>query len=284
MKTRTYKIAMAILGLGIGIGSLVACNSGGGGSNSSQNATTLGDPTPTCVNGVCYYNYGTPAQYITSSNVTFQAVSGYKQNNYYGYGGYSQYYGYGSGYGLGSSATTVNPSNMTVSSAGYTKLLSEVLGICNRADLVGGTTSGLSSCSAFTTGVNFVSFSMNGASGNTVTMNIQTNPSPQNSYFYAPSATSIIAGFFGIPTATNVSMMTNNLSLQGTIAPINNSQGFEIRAFGPDYSYGHGRLIQLQVMTGSINSASVPFVLYYNSMQAASGTMNNCQAGTCLSY
>lgn len=267
MEKNNSWFALSIVGLGLGLGTLVACNNGGGGSNNSTPppVSAYGNPTPTCINGVCYYNYGTPAQYIVSTNVTFLAVSGTVNN--------------------AAAAGVPGLLNNGVGSmnlqSGFTNLLSEVMGICNRADLAGGSTGGNASCSAYTQGVNEVSFYLSGSSASTVVMRVRTFGANQGYYYTLPSWGSIASGFLGIPSYANTSAMTNDLQLQGTMAPINNSQGFEIRAMGPQGTYGYNRLIQLQVMSGSIASASVPFLMYYNSNQAASGTLNNCQSSAC---
>jgi hypothetical protein len=267
MKTKSW-IAHAFVGVGLGLGSLVACNNGGGGGSSSGPAPsviTTSNPAPYCVNGVCYTNYGTPTQSLVSANVTFVAIAGT----------YAQAWQNTSAPTLPSGVGT-----MTLSQ-GWSTLMSDVMGICNRANQTGGSTGGNYNCSAFMNGVNELAFTFSGNSGSNVNLTIESIPQNTGYYYSAPSAGDFALGLLGIGSYQNVSGLYDPLTLPGTMAPINNSAGFEIRAFGPTGTYGHGKLIQLQIPSGSIANAQNQFILYYNSAQAATGTLNNCQSTGC---
>lgn len=69
--------------------------------------------------------------------------------------------------------------------------------------------------------------------------------------------------------------------LNGTIWPVNDSQGFEIRSNGPTASVGYNQVLQLQVGNGKVEDERFSFQLYWNGKVAATGTMVRCRSLTC---
>ena len=261
-----------LYGLIFGFGLLTACGNNNGGNTPAVNSTL-----PTCVSGNCFYNYGTPAQYGVNSTIGFRAESQSAYNM--PYGGYQPY----GGYNVYPQGYQQQAGSMQVQQ-GYINVLREAMGVCDRAAAVGGYSGGQAGCSSWMGGQHSISFGMNSTSSTGVQLTIKSNyqSSGMMNYFYSiPSLGNIALNILGFPAGQNNTGYYNPLILNGTISPVNNSQGFEIRAYGPTGSVGYNKLFQLQVPSGKVQDQSVQFVLIYNGSQAASGTMTNCGSSVC---
>lgn len=251
----------------VGFGFLTACGSNNGGGS----AAPINSTTPYCPpnGGPCVINSSIlNAQYPVNTTVGFRAQT-QQANTGYGYGyGYQQQQG-----------------NMSVTSA-FVNVLKNAMGVCDRYAATGGSNYGMTSCSSWMGGQHSVAFGMNAATATGVQLTIKSNyvMNPyMNYYANLPNPTNMLLGFFGFPTIQSAQGMYNPLILNGTISPINNSQGFEIRANGPTGSAAYNQLFQLQVVSGKVQDPTLPFILIFNGAQVATGTMGNCGSSACAS-
>jgi hypothetical protein len=178
-------------------------------------------------------------------------------------------------------------STMTLGS-GFTTLLANAMGVCNRQNAVGGSSGGLAACDAWVQGYHDMVIIMDGSTANQAKLVVRSYPyvNPYYNYSYSiPSVDQFFAGILGIYTG-NVSGIFDPLVLTVTIWPVNNSQGFELRATGPTGSYAWWKLIQFQVLNGKIEDPTINFTMYIDGgnqqmLPAVSGTMVRCQTQNC---
>jgi hypothetical protein len=171
-----------------------------------------------------------------------------------------------------------------VNSSVFQAFLKEAMGVCNQATYTGG----LADCSYWTSGYFKIDIM---ATSTQMQMNIYSYPYSNGYSWYTysmPSMTDFFLGMMGMPiyTQQQTSATLNPLPLSfGQIYPINNSQGFEVRSYGNLYTLANRSLIQLQVQTGHLGDAQIPFQLTYSPVGAqsaqvfAKGTLINKSAG-----
>lgn len=165
-------------------------------------------------------------------------------------GGNVQYYDYNkfftqTGYGV----STVNGDMTITNSAAYKSFLREAMGVCDRT--IVGWDIGLSSCDNWVSGSFQASFLV--TSDLKPTVRFEARPAP--SYFNGFGSLGISGG----GAAFNPLILSQN----NTFSLINNSQGFEIRAQGSNWNGGGLRLIQIQVLQGTLNDGYFSYDLYY---------------------
>jgi len=209
-------------------------------------------PNATCTNGQCYNYYGTPYQYPASSQIQFTARK--MDNNYNSYGYYQ----------LGSLQLQ----------SGFRSLLKEAMGVCDRNDISGGQ----AACDSWMNGTAEIAFQMDNATSSGVRLMIKATPQQNfwNYYYSMPNIGDFLLGWATGINLANPQGFFNPMVLNSTIWPVNNSQGFEIRANGPTASWAFAKLLQFQVATGKVEDNQFNFQLYYNGILAASGTMQKC--------
>ncbi|MDW8189976.1 MAG: hypothetical protein RMK80_03290 [Pseudobdellovibrionaceae bacterium] len=165
---------------------------------------------------------------------------------------------------------------------GMYTLLKEAMGVCNRDH----TNTGIANCQSWLTGAfDLVLFSEHGSTANTVKIVMRAIPGSQlNGYgwYYAslPKFRELIGCLVGL-CYSNPQGIFNPMVLEGPIWPINNSRGFEFRAYGPTGSGAYNKLIQYQVAEGKLEDGAFTFVLSYNGVQAARGRAVRCQSQFC---
>ncbi|MGZ3770168.1 MAG: hypothetical protein ACXVCP_07720 [Bdellovibrio sp.] len=166
-------------------------------------------------------------------------------------GGIIRYYDFNrwftaSAYGYPS---VVNGDMTIVNSAAYQQFLREAMGICDRN--IWGWQAGLSDCANWVSGSFVVEFAID----STMKPAVSFTAYPAPSYF----------NYFMNIGLTGGGMAFNPLTLNSnnTFSLINNSQGFEIRAQGSYWNGGGLRLIQIQVLQGTLNDGYFAFDLYY---------------------
>lgn len=172
-----------------------------------------------------------------------------------------------------------NGSTFNVGGSGLKAMLKEAMGVCDR-DYAN---YGLSDCNAWVNGYHDLVFMMDGSTSNQVRVMMRSYPQVSQFGYYTaslPSISQFFSTMLGFPQY-NYQGFFNPMILNGTIWPINNSQGFEIRANGPTGSQGYNRLLQLQVTSGKVEDERFTFILHYNGAQVATGTMVRCQSLTC---
>jgi hypothetical protein len=174
-----------------------------------------------------------------------------------------------------------NGSSLSVGPA-MSAVLRDAMGVCDREYISGG----LAACSTWTSGAfDFVLLADGGAQANTVKLILRAVPGSQlNNYgwysYSLPSFKQAIACLIGL-CWSNPQGIFNPLVLEATIWPINNSQGFEVRAYGPRVSRAWNQLFQLQVAQGKLEDAQWNFALQYAGQQAAQGRAVRCQSQNC---
>lgn len=164
--------------------------------------------------------------------------------------GYVQYYDYNrfftsNGWGV----STVNGDMTITNAAAFKTFLKEAMAVCDRN--IWGVEAGLASCDNWVSGSFQMSFSMNSSMKPTV--RFEAYPAP--SYFQYTLNFGIDAG--------GVAFNPLVLSQNNTFSLINNSKGFEIRAQGSYWNGGGLRLIQIQVLQGTLNDGYFTYDLYY---------------------
>ena len=174
-----------------------------------------------------------------------------------------------------------NQSTLQVQSGMY-QVLKEAMGVCDREHSSGG----LASCSTWISGAfDIVLYAEGGSTSNSVKLVIRALPGSQLSgygwYSYSlPSFRQFIGCLIGI-CYSNPSGVFNPLVLEASIWPINQSQGFESRAYGPRMSQAYNKLFQLQVAQGKLEDQAWNFNLIYNGISAAQGRAVRCQSQFC---
>ncbi len=242
-KLNTFKmVTYSLLGFSV---ALTGCGSGGGSGGA-------GAPPPVVTPG--------PGILPASSQIGFYAQS----SNFYmpGY---------------------INAGSTFQAQQGMHSLLKEAMGTCDREQ----TSGGLASCQTWISGAHdMVLWADGGSTVNQVTIVIRSAPANQMGgagwYSYSlPDFESAIIGLFTGWFPGNTSGIFNPLVLKATIWPVNNSQGFEARAYGPQMSYAWNKLLQLQVSQGKLEDPSWSYQLVFNGAVAANGTAVRCQSQYC---
>lgn len=252
MKTKKPNVwtAAAIIGVFLGSGLLAAC----GKSNSSGSAGAGTGVVQTCTGAQCTYP-------ITANT----RLGFYAQTSNFYTPGYMN-----------------NGSSLQVH-AGMQALLKEAMGTCDRQNYTGG----LAACTTWMSGAHdIVLYSDTGSAASTVKIIMRSVPGTQwNGYgwysYSAPSFKEFVLGILGFPADNNTGVFNPLVLGEATVWPVNNSQGFEVRAMGPRVSYAWNKLFQLQVANGKLEDASWNFVLHYNGQQAMSGKAIRCQSQYC---
>lgn len=214
-----------------------------------------GAPVPAPVPQTCAPNV--PCNILPPSNVGFYAESASMKQG-----------------GWNTNNSILNPSNT------YATFLKEAMGVCDREYYNGG----LSACSSWINGYHDLVFMMDNANANSVRVIVRAYPannSPFSYQYQLPHWSQFLMGMVGFPMVQNPSGFFNPMILNATIYPVNQSPGFEIRAYGPQVSSGYNKLLQLQVPVGKTQDTQFNFVLSWNGQQVASGTMVRCQTQNC---
>lgn len=267
------------------LGALSACNKSSDGTSSSSPAYTMD------CSGYRYYNPNVAGGYSTAVydpnqntcvDPTTGQVYGQPVSNYLSF--FSQNWD-GSNY---SSFQYVNSyvyyqpiKNMSVvNSATYQLFLKKAMGVCDQNQ----TSGGIASCSAWVNGgLDFV-LQAGTTTTNAARLTMRSWPQQQSSYSYSysfPNAGQLLAAFFGFPIFYRTGAYLNPLSLDLTLSPINNSAGFEGRAYGDLNSLANRSLIQLQVATGKLDNTSFQYKLFFEGSEFARGSFQRCQTVDC---
>jgi hypothetical protein len=178
-------------------------------------------------------------------------------------------------------------SSMTVH-AGAKTMMKYAMGVCDREN----TNLGLANCSSWLSGFHDITLFADGSQANRVKVVIRAFPDTRCTgyscgYYSAtlPSFGEFFRGLFGFG-AGNMAGFYNPMVLDMTIWPINNSQGFELRGYGPSgatFGLGANLLFQFQVANGKLEDAAWDYKLYYNGTSGLvySGRMVRCNTQNC---
>lgn len=239
---------------------MVAC---GKSSNSNNTATTnfAAPLNTTCPAGTTPYNSGGINYCIDAYG---NIVNGFYNTNL------------NSSYGSDNYALR----NLTVSnSTGMKEFLKKAMGVCDRTHSTGG----VYDCGSWVSG--YVKILLSGVGTNSMIASFYAYPTTNQYYWYGyqlPSLSQFFAGMFGFPVFSGYAgIMRNPLPLNLTVSAINNSQGFEGRAYGDLYTQANRSLIQVQVATGKAGDASFNYQIGFEGSVIMNGTFVNCQTGYC---
>lgn len=178
-------------------------------------------------------------------------------------------------------------SSYVLQQTGMLEILKYAMRTCDRGQYNGG----MAACSSYMSGFNDIMIFANGAQASSVQMIIRSmpdtscsNPYYCKNYWYSlPSFQQFLLGMVGFNTFNNCNMY-NPLSLNMTVWPINNSQGFELRGYAPgnDLCYNSGGLLfQFQVAQGKFEDLAWNYQLVFNGHIAATGRMVRCATANC---
>ena len=227
---------------------LSACSNDGGVGNQAPQIPV------SCTSGQCLNYPGTTYQYPANTQILFTSR---KTDQFY-----QPYYSY------------AQTAGTLTTGSGWTAMLKEAMGICDRESW----SAGSASCSYYTSGAAEIAFQMDSSTASGVRLMIKAAPQASYYSYYgsSPSLSTFLLGWMTGIWATNPQGYFNPMVLNANIWPVNNNQGFEIRSNGPTVSAASAKLLQLQVATGKVEDNSFSYNLYYNGALAASGTMSRC--------
>lgn len=166
--------------------------------------------------------------------------------------------------------------------SGFSSVLRDAMGVCDRNQYSGG----YAACSTWLSGAHdLVLLAEGGSQSNTVKLIIRSVPGyMMNGYgwysYSMPNFKNMLLGMLGFPTG-NYAGVYDPMVLESTIWPVNNSQGFEVRANGPRLSYAWNKLFQLQVVNGKMEDSHWDFVLHFHGQRALDGRAVRCQSQNC---
>jgi hypothetical protein len=158
------------------------------------------------------------------------------------------------------STLNTNPTQLT-------RVLRDFMGVCDREHSNGG----LANCQSWLTGFHRIEFQTSSSLSNMISFAIASYPQINpNFYFYyqLPSFSEFFAGLGGYPIG-NPAGIFNPMFLTMTVNPINNSKGFELRSYGPRFSFASGTLLQLVVPNGKFEDPAFDYAIFVNNIPAA---------------
>jgi hypothetical protein len=165
---------------------------------------------------------------------------------------------------------------------GMRALLKEAMGVCDREHI----SAGIASCDTWLRGgFDLVLLSPQGSRSQTVKLIMRSIPASQLGGFgwytaSLPNFRQFIGCLIGF-CSSNPAGMFNPLVLEANIFPVNNSQGFEVRAYGPYGSRSWNKLFQFQVHQGKLEDGRWNFIMYFDGAVAAQGLAVRCQSENC---
>jgi hypothetical protein len=182
-----------------------------------------------------------------------------------------------------------NGSQFIINSQQFIRVLRDFMGTCDRETYNGG----LADCGSWMSGFHDITIHASKTTANNVKLIMKSYPNinPSFNYYYnLPGLSEFFAGLTGMPVG-NPAGIFNPLVLGMTVNPINNSQGFELRGYGPQYSYAQGTILQIVVPNGKLEDPAFDFAIFINNIAAASnndlgsaavhGRMVRCKTANC---
>jgi len=187
---------------------------------------------PTCATGHVWNGYAC----VVSNGVVPNAgpVRYYDYNRYF----------FSNGWSVG----TQNGDMTIVNSGAYKEFLKQAMAVCDRQ--IWGWQAGLADCNNWVSGSFQVEFQIDSSLKPMVTFTAYPAP---NWYSYTLSF-----GINGGGAAFNPLVLN-----QSTFSLINNSKGFEIRTYGSYWNGGGLKLIQIQVLQGTLNDGYFTYDIYF---------------------
>lgn len=172
--------------------------------------------------------------------------------------------------------------NMTITdTATFKAFLKKAQGLCDQAYYTGG----IYSCDSWTNSYFRIVYQASSAAQSKSRIMFMTYP--QNTYggswygYQLPSWNQFFMGTLGFPVPQNYGATRNPVALDMTTSLINNSQGFESRAYGAQDTLANKSLIQFMVNQGKVLDQSVNFQIYFEGKAFASGSLLRCTYPDC---
>ena len=171
--------------------------------------------------------------------------------------------------------------NMTITNTTvFRAFLKKAMSVCD----AGQSNYGTADCSSWINGGFDIVFQVPTLNASTMRITFRAWPQ-QNPYFtYTgsfPSAGQLLAAMFGFPVFSRVGVYRNPLTLDFTVNPINNSQGFEGRGYGDVYTLANRSLIQVQVANGKFENITFNHQIAFEGQIFATGQFKKCVSFDC---
>jgi|GEM_PF-963534 len=168
----------------------------------------------------------------------------------------------------------------------YNEFVKNAMGVCDRTQYSGG----LASCSSWISGfldVTIISFD---TQSNILRATFRAWPRTSPGGWWAgnfPSFNQFVASLFGFPTYYAAGAVRNPLVLDMSISMVNDSQGFEARSYGDQWTTANRSLIQIIVPKGKFQDPGFDYQIAFGNqvttkgMVFATGHFNHCSTADC---
>jgi len=172
--------------------------------------------------------------------------------------------------------------NLTVTDgAVFKSFLKKAQGLCDQAQ----TSGGIYRCDSWVSSYFRIVYQAARSSKSQSRIMFMTYPQNMNNgYWYGyqlPSWDQFFMGALGFPVPQAYGATRNPIALDMTTSLINNSQGFESRAYGAQDTLANKSLIQFMVRQGQVLDATVAFEIFFEGKAFASGTLYRCTLPDC---
>lgn len=163
--------------------------------------------------------------------------------------------------------------NYQVTNSGvYREFIKKAMQTCDQAHSSGG----IYSCDSWTIGDFQLNVQVAATQASTLRATFAAYPKTNSYYWYGyslPSASDFFYGYFGFPVYTATIVTKNPLPLDMTVSIINDSKGFEARAYGDQWTAANRSLIQLQVLEGKLEQSAFDYQLGFEGKIFAKGRL-----------
>lgn len=171
--------------------------------------------------------------------------------------------------------------NLTITDgATFKEFIKKVHSVCDQAYNTGG----IYSCDSWVNSYFRVVYQASSQYPSKSRIMFMTYPQTSSYYWWGyqlPSWQQFFQGLLGFPVPQQYGQVRNPIALDMTVSNINNSQGFEARAYGAQDTLANKSLIQFQVVQGKVLDQQVSFTISFAGRQFASGTLLRCTHADC---
>ncbi|MBL7545236.1 MAG: hypothetical protein JNL11_15565 [Bdellovibrionaceae bacterium] len=187
----------------------------------------------------------------------------------------TQWNGYQNGY---TSSINFVSDNFTyrdfkVSNSGvYKEFIRKAMQTCDQANSSGG----IYSCDSWIAGQFQMNLQVVSTQSTNVRVTFAAYPQTNSYYWYGyslPSAKDFFYGMFGFPVYQASYVVKNPLPLDMVVSVVNDSKGFEARAYGDVATQANRSLIQLQVLEGKLEQSAFNYQLAFEGKVFATGRL-----------
>lgn len=163
--------------------------------------------------------------------------------------------------------------NFTISdTAVYANFIKKAMGTCDQAHASGG----IYGCESWVAGDFQLNIQVPTVQATTLRATFAAYPRTSTYAWYGyslPSAKDFFFGMFGFPVYVAQNVVKNPLPLDMTISVINESKGFEARAYGDQWTTANRSLIQIQVYNGKLEQTAFDYQLAFEGKVFANGRL-----------